>query len=388
MLAPFGIRPKGTLLARMLPLARALQRRGQRITIVAPPVHNPEDAGTCIEHGGVPVIHTALPRLPGPAAVLEQSARLLQAALGEQPDLLHLFKPKGYSGLAALAARAARRALPLVVDTDDWEGPGGWNDLLPYPAAAKALFAWQERNLPRRAQAVTVASTTLQSLVWSMGVPAERVFLVPNGIEPGQTPVAPQLCERHAPQVLLYTRFWELDLHELVAALVAIRQARPDVRLVVIGRGEQGEERTLGDLAARAGITPMLDLRGWLAPEAIPAVLATCDLALAPIRDTLINRARGMAKLLEVLAAGLPVVASDVGMARAYLDQGAGGMLVPPGDSGALAAAVVRLLNDQDLRRNKAQGARGAAARYSWDALAPEVEAGYRVALRNAKGEA
>ncbi len=385
MIAPFGIRPKGTLLARMLPLARALQRRGHTVIIVAPPVQNPEDAGSRVDHGGVPVIHTALPRLSGPAAVFEQSASLLRVALHEAPDLLHLFKPKGYGGLAALAARATQPRLPLVIDTDDWEGPGGWNDLLPYPASAKALFAWQERDLPRRAYAVTVASTTLESLVWSMGVPAQRVFLVPNGIEADRMPTpSPPPTEQFLAQMLLYTRFWEFDLTELIAALVAIHQARPDVRLVVVGRGEAGEERMLADMAARAGITAMLDLRGWLDPAQIPAVLATCDLALAPIRDTLINRARGMAKLLELLAAGLPVVAGDVGMARAYLDQGAGGILVPPGNAGALAAAALCLLNDAELRRRKAAGARQAAERYAWDALAPAAEAAYQVALGRA----
>jgi glycosyltransferase involved in cell wall biosynthesis len=382
MIAPFGIRPKGTLLARMLPLARALQRRGQRVTIVAPPVQNPEDADTRVDHGGVPVIHTALPRLPGPAAVIEQSATLLYAALREAPDVVHLFKPKGYGGLAALTARITQRRLPLVVDTDDWEGPGGWNDLLPYPAPAKALFAWQERDLPCRAHAVTVASTTLESLVWGMGVPAKQVFLVPNGIEPERMLAVPaaQLDALRPPQMLLYTRFWELDVAELVAALTAIHQVRPDVRLVVVGRGEAGEEHLLAELAARSGITAMLDVRGWLEPGQIPAVLASCDLALAPIRDTLINRARGMAKLLELLVAGLPVVAGDVGMARAYLDHGAGGILVPPGNSGALAAAALHLLNDAGLRRAKAEGARTAATRYTWDSLAPAAEAAYRLA--------
>ena len=87
--------------------------------------------------------------------------------------------------VAALLARALRPRLPLVVDSDDWEGWGGWNDLLPYPASAKRLFAWQERDLPRRADAVTVASRTLQTQVWGSGVPPEEVFYLPNGIEGG-----------------------------------------------------------------------------------------------------------------------------------------------------------------------------------------------------------
>jgi len=301
MIAPFGIRPKGTLLARMLPLAQALAARGHRPAIVAPPVQNPEDAGATVFHGPVSVAHTRLPRLPGPAAVAEQSLSLLRLALAHEPDLIHLFKPKGFGGLAALAALAARPRLPLVLDTDDWEGPGGWNDLLPYPAPAKALFAWQERDLPRRAAAVTVASRTLESLAWAMGVPPGRVFFLPNGVVgKGGHGIAGEgvrgvAGEGAAVTLLLYTRFWELDVAELAAALAAIHLARPAARLLLVGRGENGEERRLLELAERAGFAAMIDDRGWLPPAQIPAALAAADLALAPIRDTLINRARGMA---------------------------------------------------------------------------------------------
>jgi glycosyltransferase involved in cell wall biosynthesis len=313
--------------------------------------------------------------------VAEQSLGLLGLALAERPQLLHLFKPKGYGGLAALAARSLRPQLPLVLDTDDWEGWGGWNDLLPYPPAAKALFAWQERDLPRRAAAVTVASRTLQSQVWGFGVPPARVFYLPNGCEPA-LPTAPRPASSPGPTMLLYTRFWELDLGELVAALVAIRQARPAARLLVVGRGENGEERRLLDLAARAGLGAMIDYRGWLEPAAIPAALASADIALSPLRDTLINRARGLAKLLELMGAGLPIVASAVGMAGEYLQHEASGLLCPPANPAALAGAAIRLIDDAGLRARLGAAARAAATRLSWDALAATAERAYTLALR------
>ncbi len=377
MIAPFGIRPKGTLLARMLPLAQALARRGHHLVIVAPPVQNPEDAGTRVAYGSVTVAHTNLPRLSGPLSVVEQSLSLLRLAFAEQPNLLHLFKPKGYGGLAALAARTLRPRLPLVVDTDDWEGWGGWNNLLPYPASAKALFAWQERDLPRRADAVTVVSRTLESLVWSFGVPPGRVFYLPNGTEAGSPPPTPHPL---SPAILLYTRFWEIDLPELVAALVAIYQARPDVRLVVVGRGEAGEERRMIALAERAGIGAMIDYRGWLMPAQIPAAMAEATIALAPLQDTLINRARGLAKLLELMGAGLPIVASAVGQASEYLEHERSGMLCAPSDPAALAAAALRVLGDPGLRVTLSAGARAAAARFSWDRLAITAEQAYNCA--------
>jgi glycosyltransferase involved in cell wall biosynthesis len=430
MLAPFGIRPKGTLAARMLPLAQALVRRGHRVVIVAPPVHNPNDAATCVEYDGVPVIHTAAPRAPG---VAQQTLALLQETLRQRPDVVHLFKPKGYAGLAALALHHLRPALPLVVDTDDWEGPGGWNDLLPYPSAAKRLFAWQERDLLRRADAITVASRALETLVWSMGIAPERVFYLPNGVKPStldtqrstfnlqrstfnvqrstfnvQQPSTFNLqrstfnLQRSTPNpqpstfnlqpstfnlqpstfnLLLYTRFWELDVREVVAALVGVAARRPDVRLIVVGKGERGEENELLRLVQRAGLAPFVDYRGWLMPDHIPATLAEADVALMPMRDTLINRARGLAKLLELMGAGLPIVASRVGQAAEYLEHGVSGWLVPPGNPGALAEAVLRLIGDADLRQRLGIGAQYAARQYSWDLLAPIAERAYAHAV-------
>ena len=380
MLAPFGIRPKGTLAARMLPLAQALVRRGHRVVIVAPPVHNPDDAATCVEYEGVPVIHTATPGAPG---AVQQTLALLQETLRQRPDVVHLFKPKGYAGLAALALHHLRPALPLVVDTDDWEGPGGWNDLLPYPSAAKRLFAWQERDLLRRADAITVASRALETLVWSMGIAPERVFYLPNGVRPSTFNLQPSTLNLQPStfNLLLYTRFWELDVREVVAALVGVAARCSNVRLIVVGKGERGEENELLRLVRRTGLAPIVDYRGWLMPDHIPATLTEADVALMPMRDTLINRARGLAKLLELMGAGLPIVASRVGQAAEYLEHGVSGWLVPPGNPGALAEAVLRLIGDADLRQRLRIGAQYAARQYSWDVLAPIAERAYAQAV-------
>ena len=379
MLAPFGIRPKGTLLARMLPLAQALTRRGHLVSIIAPPVHNPEDAGTCHLYGAVPVIHTPWPRTPGPVAVVEQSFALLRSALAAGPDLLHLFKPKGYGGLAALGAPVVR--IPLVVDTDDWEGPGGWNDQLDYPGYARRLFAWQERDLPRRAAAVTVASRTLESLVWAMGVDPGRVFYLPNGVDLVSDGLRPMAAREESPPLLLYTRFWEFSLSEIGTLLAAIHRARPAARLMVVGRGEHGEEQQLLALAERDGFRSLLDYRGWLEPAHIPTTLAEAAIALVPARDTLINRARCSAKLLELMAAGLAIVASDVGEARTFIEHEVSGLLIAPGDPAAFAAAAVQLLDDGALRRRLVRGAQAAVAHFHWERLATVAETAYVTAL-------
>lgn len=381
MLAPFGIRPKGTLAVRMLPLAQALLRRGHTVNIVAPPVQNPQDAGRSNSIGGVTVTHTPLPTMRGPASVIQQVLALLREALAAKPHVLHLFKPKGYGGLSVLLARAIRPDLPLVLDMDDWEGWGGWNDLLPYPYPAKLFFAWQERDLPRRAAVVTVASRTLETLVWGLGAPPAQVFYLPNGGK-SITACKPKPANDQL-TMLLYTRFWEFPVRDVVVALVAIANRCPRVRLLVIGRGERGEEQELLRLAQRAGLAAMIDYRGWVEPDDIPCLLASADLALMPLDDTLINRARCSVKMAELMAAGLPIVAGRVGEAASYIEHEQSGLLVPPSDPAALAQAALRLLGDPALRQRFGVGAQARIARaYTWDRLAVTAEQAYLLALQ------
>ncbi len=408
MLAPFGIRPKGTLAVRMLPLAQALHRQGHHVQIIAPAVHNPQDAGRSDEYDGVTVVHTAAPCASSVVQAGIGSARTVWELLSltttphpgnphgpQRPDIIHLFKPKGYSGLAVRLLQAlqkvpfSRHQPPIVVDTDDWEGWGGWNDLLPYPHLAKQLFAWQEYDLPRRAHAVTVASRTLQAQIWGFGVNPERVFYLPNGVSPNsalpsdtpdpssqpspanQPKNSPHNDPNDCPTILLYTRFWEFDVVDLIPALIVLVQRIPDVRILVIGKGERGEEQLLLQLAERAGIRSAIDYRGWVDAAAIPTFLASADVALAPMNDTLINRSRCSVKLLEMMDAGLPIVAANVGQVAEYLEDGQSGLLVPAGDMAALARAAVMLVYDVPLRRRLGRGGQERARTlFSWDRIA------------------
>ena len=113
-------------------------------------------------------------------------------------------------------------------------------------------------------------------------------------------------------------------------------------------------------------------------PQDIPGLLAQADIALAPMANTLLNRARGLAKLLELMSAGLPIVASRVGQAAEYLEDGQSGVLVHPGDANAFAQATVALLNDPALQTRLATGVQARAALFGWARLAGVAEAAYR----------
>lgn len=407
MIGPFGLRPRGTMSVRALPMAKALAARGHAVTLLLPPWQNLEDVGKKWEEDGVTVENILLPpRLPGLFHLLT-ALRLARRALALKPDVVHCFKPKAYSGLTHwLLARLPRAHRPrLVVDSDDWEGPGGWNAIGGYSPAQQRFFAWQERWGLTHADAVTVASRALESLVWAMGVSPSRVFYVPNGVESwklevGKTPTVqhPTSNIQH-PAILLYTRFFEFPISRVIEVLLRVRERVPQARLLVVGRGFAGEEEALLRLAARSGltvtnyasritnhelrITDHVTYFGWVPAETLPFYFALADVAIYPFDDTLVNRTKCSVKLLDLLAAGVPVVAEAVGQNREYIRHDETGWLVEPGDVDAFADAVVRLLEDAGLRERLGRAAaRAVRERFAWERLIEIVEQAYEAGVK------
>jgi glycosyltransferase involved in cell wall biosynthesis len=396
MIGPFGLAPKGTMRSRALPLARELVARGHRVTLLMPPWHTPEAAPRRWQEDGVDMEYVALgPRLPAIGHVAT-TLRLVRRALALRPHIAHCFKPKAYAGLAGWAlwhlSRLGLSRMRLLVDEDDWEGPGGWNELEPYPRPMRALFAWQERWGLRHAHAVTVASRALQSITWSLGVPPRRVFYLPNG---GIPPVSTgdiavnraAVRQSHAlgddPVILLYTRFFEFGVSRAVAVYRRVLKEAPAARLLVVGRALfERDEFELDRLIAEAGLGERVARAGWVQEEDLPSYFAAADVALYPMDDTLVNRTKCPVKLVDLLGAGVPVIADAVGQAAEYVQHGETGLLATPGDAEAMAAAIVRLLRDEPLRHRLGQQARDhAMRRYSWPILADTLLRAYHTAL-------
>ena len=176
MVGPFGLHPNQTMRSRALKLAKPLVVRGHEVTIFMPPWQTPEEADKTWQEDGVTLRY--IPLSGGTGGI---TRRLVKEVLAFGPDVVHCFKPKAYSGLVAWWLwQFHRRKLRLVMDTDDWEGWGGWNDKGNYSTTQKHFFAWQEEWGMTHCHALTVASRTLQSIAWSMGIPQEQVVYVPQ----------------------------------------------------------------------------------------------------------------------------------------------------------------------------------------------------------------
>jgi glycosyltransferase involved in cell wall biosynthesis len=181
------------------------------------------------------------------------------------------------------------------------------------------------------------------------------------------------------PIILLYTRFFEFRVQRAIEILGRVATAMPEVALLVVGRGLFGEERQLVTLAEEAGLTRWLVYAGWVEPEALSDYFAAADVAIYPFDDTLVNRTKCSVKLIELLAAELPVVADAVGQNVEYIEHEVSGILVAPGDTEAFTSAVLRLLQDPALRRSLGRAARARLEQhFAWEHLAMQAEAAYQ----------
>lgn len=398
-IGPFALRPKGTVPVRMLPMASELVRRGHQVTMLLPPYDNPAYSGTSTTVDGVAIrngrLHRPIPPVIDPLC----SIQLVKDALALRPDLVHLFKPKGHSGNAALLLALARSmrltSAPLVLDTDDLEGAGGINDYLAehgrYPKSMLSLIAWQERAIPRRVQAVTAASQALRDRAVSHGAEAGRVFAVPNGYQrlSGSPPDGPRVDALRArlgldggPVALLYTRFFDYDLRRCVRSLAAIRAGAPGVRFLVVGKGEFGEETAFIEMCQAAGLADRVVYAGWVEPEDLSAHLELGDVALYPFDSTPRNLAKCPGKLVELMSLGKAIVADRVGEIAEYIVDGESGLLADSEDTPGFAAAAVRLLDHPDEARRLGEGAlQRVSTAFSWAKLTDRVEAAYAAAM-------
>ena len=390
MIGPFAFQPKGTVSARAFFIAHALVARGHRVTILMPPYDNPADSGRAWQQDGVRLENLVL-RQDDAWHRLVVPVRLARRAAALAPDVIHVFKPIGYSGLAGLyLQRFSRR--PLVLDTDDWEGPGGWSDVNAHSPLGRRFLAWQERWLPRHALAVTVASRTLQERMQALGIEPARIFYLPNGPDPRlrdlpELPVAEKARARQelgvgdAPFALYLghvPRGSDLDL--AVEAMAHLAKELPGARLVVAGVGEGLEE--VRHQAYRLGLAErVLLVPGWIEHDRAPRYLAVADAIVAPYRDTLINRAKCPAKVVQAMALGRPVVTSRVGQNMEYVEDGRSGLLAEPGDAADLARALRRVLTDPELAEELGRHARQRIwQRFDWLRQVDVVEDAYRLA--------
>ncbi|TYB47959.1 glycosyltransferase [Actinomadura chibensis] len=303
-------------------------------------------------------------------------AHLERRWAADPPDVAHAHF--WMSGLAAVqAARAAGTPRVPVVQTYHALGTvkrRHQGDQDTSPAARVRL----EREIGRAAAAVLATCSDEVGELTAMGVPRGRVRVVPCGADLSLfTPDGPAAARGGRHRLVVLSRLVERKgVDTAIRALAAL----PDAELLVAGGPPRDgldadpEVRRLRRVAADAGVTGRVEFLGRLGRDEVPPLLRSASLVVTlPWYEPF-----GMVPL-EAMACGVPVVATGVGGHLDTVVDGGTGVLVPPRDPDAAAAAIRGLLAAPATRAAMGEaGTARARERYSWARVAADTARVYR----------
>lgn len=373
--------------------ARALAARGHHV--IAHEYLDRRYPGQSTRHewlpGGVPVHRAATLGFFAPEA-------LLRLILADRPDLIHLHHMR--SLLAFQTVRAARRlGIPtlmtvhgllhdgdLVADRErPLEAPLRYENLLLTPRRLLARLARGAH--PRRAVRNYLIHAPLLALdhlialsrfegdlLGELGIAPERISVLPNVVDlSGYADLASLPVPQRPPTVLFIGQLVPRKGFDLLArAMPAVLAAVPEARFVLVSHNRSGEAELMR-LIAEGGVGHAVELRGRVSEAEKLRLLGEAAVVAAP------SRYEGFGiPLIEALAAGAPVVTTDVTAGNEVIAHERNGLLTPYGDVPALAAAIVRLLRDRNFAADLAAAGRAEVfERYSGARLAADLEALY-----------
>jgi len=162
----------------------------------------------------------------------------------------------------------------------------------------------------------------------------------------------------------------------LIAALKQLVPSRPNLHLLVAGRGDAEGFRQALPATVRGRVTVL----GQVSEPMKASLLRTVDVYCAPNTG---QESFGII-LLEAMAAGAPIVASDLEAFRRVLGEGSAGRLFPTGDAKALAVALAGMLDDPALRSELAAAGTRAVAPFDWSVIVAQVVRVYELAIAGA----
>ena len=231
-------------------------------------------------------------------------------------------------------------------------------------ARGRPIFAWLCAKLDAR---IAVSAAALKF--------ARQTFpgdysIIPNGIdlqrfgkkcEPGQAKAGHNLT------ILYVGRLdWRKGFHTLLDSFIKLKPTYPGLRLQVVGPFEAKDYTPFQE---RVRTVTGVEFVGYVPPERLPDYYHHADIFCAP---SLGYESFGIV-LLEAMAAGLPLVASDIFGYQSVIQAGQEGLLVPPGQTTPLVEALSSLIDDPEQRQTLGQRGWLKAQNYSWDKIIEQV---------------
>ncbi len=361
MVCPYSIATRGGVQAHVLGLAEGLRGLGHQVQVLAPGAADdpmPEFVTAAGRAMGVPYNGSVAPLAFGPVA----ATRVRRWLRDHDFDVLHLHEPTAPS-LSLIALALADRPVVVtfhIATTRSWALAAAHGLLQPPMEKVTARIAVSP--LARRVQVKYLGGDAVE---------------IPNGVDVAQFAAARPLqgYPRSGGTVGFVGRYGESrkGMPVLLAALRTLARTRPGVQLLVVGDGDAPALLR----AAGPALASRIRVLGGLGDEGKAAMLASVDVLCAPAIG---GESFGIV-LIEAMAAGTPVVASDLDAFRLVLDGGQAGVLVPAGVPTVLSGALGDLLDDPGRRADLAAAGRRRSMMWDWPVVARQVVQVYETAV-------
>ncbi len=360
LVSPYDFSREGGVNQHILWLAENFRAMGHEVKIIAPTSADAEDVS---EVGpGIPIFHvgTVVPiKANGSVARITLSLNLsgqVKAILRQELfDVVHLHEPL----MPALPLTVLAHSKALNIGT--------------FHAFAQSNVAYYYARPILR-----IFTSKLDGRI-AVSKPAEQFIsqyfkgnyeIIPNGIDLSrfeqEVEPLPQYNDGKL-NILFVGRFTERrkGLKYLLRAFSYVKREIPNARLIIVGKGDpKGYRRYL----ARNNIQDVV-FTGFISDEELPRYHRSSQVFCAPSTG---GESFGIV-LLEAMASGLPLVASDIPGYASVLDHDKQGVLVEPKNSEAFAMSLIHLLADAELRQKMGQAGREKAAQYSWQKVSQRV---------------
>jgi glycosyltransferase involved in cell wall biosynthesis len=318
-------------------LAEAQAARGHAVTVLTTSrAHHTR----VVELNGVRVIYAARWATISSAPISFAFARLLAR---ERADIAHLHFPYPWGEAVYLWFGCARKTV-MTYHSD-----------IVRQKFLRVVYSPVMRRVLARVDAIMATSPNYIETSPVLSRWREKCVVVPLGIDARAfetSPLAPRLAMERGEVHLLFVgqlRYYK-GLNYLLDALREI----PDARLTVVGTGPK--EREWQTLARALSVHDRVQFVGAVKDAELPAYFAACDIFVLPASER--SEAFGAVQL-EAMAAGKPVISCDVGTGVAWVNQNqVTGLVVPPREPHALAAAIRRLMADTALRARMGEAGR------------------------------
>lgn len=352
MVCPYSFDVPGGVQSHVLQLAEVMRARGHEVSVLAPASPHVSLPDYVVSAGkAIPIPYNgSVARLQFSPAV---HGRVRKWLVQGDFDVLHLHEPNAPS-LSMWALRVAEGPIVATFHTSTTKS-------LTLSVFQGVLRPWHEKIVGR----IAVSDLARR---WQMEALGSDAVEIPNGVDVPALASAPRLdgYPRPGKTVLFLGRYDEprKGMAVLLEALPRVVERFPDLQVLIVGHGDQDELRAQApELAQRMRFLGLVDDAGKA------SAMRSADVYCAP---NIGGESFGIV-LVEAMAAGTPVVASDLDAFRRVLCDGEAGRLVPVGDPAGLAAGLIEMLENDALRERYVAAGSAAVARYDWSVVASQI---------------